>query len=406
MRALGVTCGIGSMLIGARQVGFEVIGNIEWRNYYHFKDEQGRNTFIENFPGAFFCHNIEELSEKKLEQIKRIDLAIGHPECGGFSVMNQSRKKTENNPGDIPLFVDLIKKIQPKYFVQDNLPRSLIGYPLSQWVENLSEYDIFPEWISNYNYGNIQKSRNRLFIIGALKSEKFIFHPGEKENNQTLKNCLKNCKGLPNHNLHINKGPCGKNRFSLSDKKYGEFRKYGEFVGEEGASKKATWHEFKRYFTGKPDGHVMLYVTTDGIIRRRIGTSKGYYNGYSHLLDGSSCATHPRRNLPFTLRERARIQGSPDDFIFYGEKFPWNHEKNQAMIKQTGKFMPVEFCKYISKQIAAHIQKKKFQCSNKRLIKSNKFIDEAKQWYCKNIGYSYHGHKHEKEICNACWLNC
>ena len=375
MRAVGFTCGIGSMLIGARQAGFKVVGNIEWRPYYHFRDEEGRNTFEMNFPDAAFARNLFDLSPNFLEKFYRADLAMGHPECGNFSVMNQNRCNTETNCCDIPLFVDLVKSFKPRFFVQDNLPRSFIAYPISKWSEELPEYDLFPEWISNYHYGNIQKSRNRLMLIGALKSENFIFVPGEENQTHTLKSVLSRCEGLPNHNDHVSSGPCGKNRFNwwYPDKKYGE--QVNEKIDDEG-----TWEDFQRYFLDKPEGHVMQYVTKKGIVRRRIGTSKGYWNGHSHLLDGSSLCSHPRKNLPFTLRERARIQGCPDDFIFYGEKLPWNHEKNPAMIKQTGKFMPVEFCYYIADQIKHHIEGKKFKASGQRLIKPNKYIEEARKW--------------------------
>ena len=37
-RVIGVTAGIGSMLAAARAAGFEVIGNIEWRDFAHAKD--------------------------------------------------------------------------------------------------------------------------------------------------------------------------------------------------------------------------------------------------------------------------------------------------------------------------------------------------------------------------------
>lgn len=390
-KALGVTCGIGSMLIGARSAGFKVIGNIEWRKYYHHRDKQGRNTFTENFPNAFMANSIDQLEVVPAD----IDLVMGHPECGSYSILNQNRKETESDPGDIPLFTELINAIKPRFFVQDNLPRSLIGFTMKDWHKALPEYDLFPEWISNYNYGNIQKSRNRFFMIGALKKERFFFQPGERVNLDTLKDRLTGLRGLPNQNLHVKTGPCGKNRFNNSTKRYGQKVTDREITAE------GTWENFQAYFKNQPDGHVMLYATKDNILRRRIGTSKGYWKEYSHLLDGSSAVSHPRKNLPFTIRERARIQGCPDDFIFYGEKLPFNHEKNSVLIKQTGKFMPVEFCTYIAKQIAAHIREKEFQSSNKRMIKPNRFIDDAKRWYCEQVGY-----RHQEKVCGLCWLAC
>ena len=54
LKAIGITCGVGSMLLGARNAGFKVEGNVEWRKYYHAEDDAGRNTFTANFEGAAF----------------------------------------------------------------------------------------------------------------------------------------------------------------------------------------------------------------------------------------------------------------------------------------------------------------------------------------------------------------
>ena len=50
MKVLGVFGGIGSMMIGAKKQGYQVIGNIEDRKYFF------TGTFEYNFPGAFFVH--------------------------------------------------------------------------------------------------------------------------------------------------------------------------------------------------------------------------------------------------------------------------------------------------------------------------------------------------------------
>jgi hypothetical protein len=107
---------------------------------------------------------------------------------------------------------------------------------------------------------------------------------------------------------------------------------------------------------------------------------------------------------PFTVRERARIMGFPDDFVFYGTTLDsegrWDHDINRnSMVKQTGKAMPIQFSEYVSRQVAAHIQKKPFTSSGRRVIPPNKFVDEAKQWYCDNIGYA-----NQKAACGQCWM--
>ena len=45
LKALSFIGGIGSMLIGAKRQDYEIIGNVEWRDYYHtgtFEQKGGR----------------------------------------------------------------------------------------------------------------------------------------------------------------------------------------------------------------------------------------------------------------------------------------------------------------------------------------------------------------------------
>ena len=100
MKVLGVFGGIGSMMIGAKKQGYQVIGNIEDRKYFF------TGTFEYNFPGAFFVHSIDELTEEQRAECMNVDLIMGHPKCGSFSNMRQhtasldeSRKELAGNFG-------------------------------------------------------------------------------------------------------------------------------------------------------------------------------------------------------------------------------------------------------------------------------------------------------------------
>ena len=71
------------------------------RNIYN---EQ--NTFIENFPGAFLARGLADVPEGMLPY--DIDLAMGHPECGLYSVLNSPNKNSKLDKldaGDIPLLI-------------------------------------------------------------------------------------------------------------------------------------------------------------------------------------------------------------------------------------------------------------------------------------------------------------
>ena len=402
LTAIGVTCGIGSMLVGARAVGFEVQGNIEWRGYYHRKDRNGNDTFQMNFPETVFCQNLDQLSNEQIGRLTGVDLAMGHPECGAWSQMQgcnnfreqETRKTSPKNPCDIPLFTGIIGRLRPRFFVMDDLPKSLGAYSMEDYAKALPDYDLFPEWISNYHYGNIQKQRKRMFIIGSLKEEAWAFQPGEIDHNHVLKEVLTGLRVLPiagevpNHDPHDLDSECGR----------GLHMDYPWH--------RPTWKDMRDWFKGKKEGTSFRYYSPhapEGETKVKPGWYKQYWEGTCAVLDGGSGHMHPKRNLPFTIRERARIQGFPDDFIFYGVRLDgegkWIHERNIDILKQTGKAMPIQFNRYVANQVAAKIKGEEFKSSGDRLIKPNEYVDRAKLWFCQNSGYS-----NQEAVCQNCWL--
>jgi site-specific DNA-cytosine methylase len=396
-RAVGVTSGIGSMLVGARAAGFDVVGNLEWRKYYHDRDDQGRNTFTENFPGAIFKEKIEDLTPQEIERVMNPTLALSHPECGRYSHLDAANKKANPDRGldaaDIPLAVDLFAKLKPRFFVMDDLPGSFVAYPMSAYAEKLPEYDLYPEWVSNWGYGNIQKYRNRMFMVGSLKSEGWAFTPSEMPHNISVQDVLEDL-GDPRrpHNI-TNHEP--QDMAVLCSRA----------LGLGGYKKRNTWADVRDHFTPLRPGSTLRYVRgpDSDELALRIGFYKHHWDKYSGVLTGGNAALHSLRNEPYSIRERARIQGFPDDFIFYGtllnDRGEWNHDENLHMVKQTGKAMPVQFCTYASHQIMLHCLGKTPVATNTRVLPPNVHISEAKKWYCSNVGYA-----DQERACGSCWL--
>lgn len=395
LTAIGFTSGIGSMLIGAKQAGLAVLGNIEWRQYYRLLDEEGKNTFIENFPGAFFCRGVVDLTEGEIENITGATIAFGHPDCGAYSLLNSANKNAaaqKQSPSDIPLFVDYVRQFRPRYFVMDDLPQAFGAFPMAEYHDMLPDYDLFPEFISNYNYGNPQKFRRRMFMIGSLKSEKYTFEPGEREewDNWTVQARLEDIEGkfgsLPNHEEHTKKG---------YSSRFINMRKRGD---------RPDWGEVQKYFTKhqKPGQNFVYHGPNGPKVRPSLIRMK--YDYPSPVLTGGNPMMHPNICLPISIRERARIQGFPDDFVFYGTRFEdggkWSHNNhNMWMVKQTGKAMPIEFNAYVAKHIVAHIRGEQSPATHQRFLKPDPHISNAKEWFCDNVGYS-----DQESACSSCWL--
>lgn len=383
--ALGAICGIGSMLIGCYQAGFKVIGNYDWRKYYRRKDEDGINTFEQNF-GVPFHGDWSEIPEEVKQSWKGVTIMCGHEDCGNFSNLNRNCAETCGDPGRIPDLIANIAEVRPRFFFFDNLPKSLQAVPMDYWHKMLPDYDLYPEWVSNYHYGNMQKNRKRMFMIGALKEEKFVFRPNEFHNQKTMDWVYDIPEGTNNHLKHDTT------------------KVTGRATGLHEVGEHYTWGDVQEYFQNKPNGTILEYFNKDGEPKKRMGLNKGR-DEYGYVATGTNPCINHHTNLPQSLRERARQQGCPDDFKFYGtvieEDGTWNHDRNSDLIRQTGKFMPVEFCYDFAYQVMCHLKGTPCDVTNKRLIPRNLFVDKAKIVYCGNVGYG----ELQEEACKACWLS-
>lgn len=377
MKALGFFAGIGAMLIPAKEQGYRVLANIETRDVHCFEDEFGRNTFEENFK-APLLQSIFDIDAPDL------DLLCAQPKCGGFSRLygtgRAAGSKTEavqKYGADIISTIDAISYYRPRFFVIENLDKSLKVVTAEMYSDALPDYDIFPEWVSNYHYGNVQKGRNRLFMIGALKSENFVFVPGEVDTKPTVQKCFKDLIGMEglidNHDQHSLTGVDNITNLAKGN----------------------DWASLSEYIKTLPLGKNLPYRAKDGEIKFRIGSGTLYWDKHSHALAGIKGAKfHPLTGLPISIRERCRIQGYPDDFIIYGTKFneddTWELKKNSKVVRQLNNTVPYQFCEYIIRQITAHIKGEKFESSGLRLIKPNDIVTTAKKYFIEYHGYSNH----------------
>jgi site-specific DNA-cytosine methylase len=272
----------------------------------------------------------------------------------------------------------------------DNLPKSLIGYTIQEWMGKLSEdYNLFPEWISNFHYGNTQINRKRFFLIGALKEyEDYVFVSGEFDHNKKLGDVigdLPSTDDIPEIN-HIH----------WSDSAI--MRGWGAHNFDYTKGKPhVTLADFKKVIEDYPNKKNFLYYNRFGEQKLRPGYSKIVLDNYSPVMSGGGSApdNHYRADTlnPLTMRERLRIQGAPDDFVLDPIDYIHDHKTYMAVYKQTGKFMPVEFCHYIADQIKHYWEGKEFKReTGKRFIKRNEYIDLAKSRSCRG------------KCCNECWI--
>lgn len=392
MNVLGVYGGIGSMMIGAKQQGWNVIGNIEDREMFF------TGTFEANFPNAFMVHSRDELTDEQLQQCKNVDLILGHPKCGSFSALRLPTKTLDDArktlAGNFAKFIDCIIDFKPKFFAIDNLPKSLNEFTYKDWAEKLPDYDIHFEFISNRNYGNAQL-RKRLFVIGARKELGFYFIPSEFKNDETLIERLNTVTpDSPNHQ-----------QWKDDDIVEGWYRHnfVKDFVAFRTPEDKITYAEFREFLKKQKVNKSIQCWNKARNITSRIGKCVIDVNGKAKTVTGGNTGHHYMfRNdtyMPFTIRERARLGGCPNDFIFLPNREPEINKWHNNLIHQTGKFIPVEFTSFLTKQIKDFLEgtRNEDEYTKKRLVNPMAEVDENKYGYCKEIGYS-----NQEKVCEFC----
>lgn len=316
--------------------------------------------------------------------------------CGNFSTMNMNREKRFQE-NDIREFVEKVAEVKPKFFLMDDLYRSLNVYNWKFYADLLPDYDIFFEPISNYHYGNIQKGRKRFFIVGSRKELKYTWIPGEKpDHGQTVKDRIGDLplnRDIPElQHIHYPKEDlaCGfKHDTEKRDLTYEELAK--------------KWLEMK-------PGKCIEYTNKKGEKKTRIGHVRTHWDAHSHVLYGGGAqgfpgTYHPLTGYPFTARERARIQGFPDEFKLNFREGIQDDSKKRGFYetKVTGKAMPVEFCRYAIKSFLNHLERdEKFvkeEVTGKRYYGNvPDQITQEKEKYCAEVGYS-----DQKKACDNCW---
>jgi len=367
MKVLGVYAGIGAMLIAFRQTGWEVLGNIEDRKIHTFKDSEGRNTFTDNFDGAPMLPLNSQIDGGQ------IDLIAAQPKCGGFSQLYGTGRKASEATGDVENYgtnilrtIEFIRTIRPRFFYFENLPKSLLLITPKMWRDSLPGYHLQFEWVSNYHYGNPQKGRNRLYIIGCNRDEDFIFMPREIIRADTVEERIQDlvfARDVPNNELHSRSDT--DNICNLAESN--------------------TWEDIARYVKTLKEGENLPYLAKDGTIKRRIGSNKLHWKKHSHTLAGIKGAKfHPETGYPISIRERCRLQGYPDDFIIYGTKInddgTWTLRRNSNVVRQLNNTIPYEFTEEFARQLNYYIKKGDLLHENPiRKLKPNPIIENARK---------------------------
>ena len=281
--------GCGGMDLGFKKAGFDII----WANdFNHFACQ----TYAKNFGDHVHEGDICDFSSSSIPDS---DAIIGGFPCQDFSMI-WKRGGIGTERGNLYReFVRIVTEKQPKLFIAENVKGILTandGKAVKQIIEDFSAagYTVNLHKVNFANYGAPQL-RERVLIVGTHKSISKIFEmPAPTHTQETYvssKEALKGAEKVPYNNEHQNIQPKTIEMLKL-------IPPGGNFTSIPKDSKLYVKgmisHVYRRLHPDKPS-------TT--IIAGGGGGTWGYHYD------------EPR---PLTNRERARLFGYPDNFVFEG----------------------------------------------------------------------------------------
>lgn len=194
--------GGGGSSLGYSMAGYRELLAVEW-------DDNAVKTLRLNFPGLKIYHgdiaklNIEECLELAEIEPRELDLLDGSPPCQGFS---SAGKRILNDPRNqlFREFIRLLRGIQPKVFVMENVSGLVTGKMKLVFAEIMRELKASGYKVScrlmNTMYFYVPQSRQRLIFIGIREDlERKPSHPKAKNIPIAVKEAIGNIqdKGRP-----------------------------------------------------------------------------------------------------------------------------------------------------------------------------------------------------------------
>lgn len=292
IKVLGVNGGNGAVLFPFKD---NLIGNIEPRSAFKTPNDIQWRLNFDDIP-------LHKLEKGWKHDFPRMDIIIGHPDCGNSSMLAYSRGKKLTNPKinkSVMLFHDALVNFKPKFFLFENLPKFLENFTAEEINEYFCNYRLKMFRGSVTMWGNSQVNRKRLVIVGIRRDlhgyKKFFKKPNSDK--MVLWNTIDLIGDLVSDKEINRLGHIREDIDSLITL-YGGFKQSlrNIQIGWLTTNKdKQRWQVFNRKFTTAPGVYKNLADRPPNTVRK--GNREFNYNG-----------------LMMSPRERARIQGLPDNF--------------------------------------------------------------------------------------------
>ncbi|MFW9875132.1 MAG: DNA cytosine methyltransferase [Candidatus Thorarchaeota archaeon] len=356
LNIIDLFCGAGGLSLGFQEVGYNIVTSLDIDNYaietYSFNIKTQKkpiNRSLTKIDPKFLLDYIEM-------DVGELDLIIGGPPCKSFSNANRQNRSKNNHFNLLPFhYLNFIKGLKPKAFLLENVPglKSFDkGYLFDDFINKIKKlkYIINHFTINCEEYGIPQK-RERIFIIGTRKRKKFRFN-SEKQKRVSVKEAINDLPILKNGNKN-DPLPYKKNtRLSKYQMEMRELHNEEVVYNNLVTRNKDLIIERYRYIT---QGGNWQDIPEN--LMHNYSNLKNCHSSIYHRLNYNkpskticnfrkNMIIHPIQHRGLSVREAARIQSFPDNFIFKGGI--------QSQQQQVANAVPPKLSKLIANELQSY----------------------------------------------------
>lgn len=352
LNAIDLFSGAGGLSKGFMDAGFNILVGID-------NDKDALNTFSKNHEGAVALQadlskpDIVSNDINRITGKKSIDVIIAGPPCQGFSVTGPRNFDDPRNKLYLAV-IELVKQYKPKGFIIENVPGMANMYKGQVKDEVLKRfkklgYNIDCQILKACDYG-VPQMRRRLVFMGIRKDigkphfPDATFGPGTDKPYRTCRDAISD---LPTRNNSL-----GEEVDTYDSPATTEYQKLMRGKCDVLSNHVATNHKdfVIETISMVPEGGNYKDLP------QGVGESRTFHMAWTRL-DGHAPARtvdtghrnlfHYELNRVPTVRESARIQSFPDDFVFTGSRTKQERQVGNAVPPLLGQALAEEMIKII-----------------------------------------------------------
>lgn len=347
---LDLFSGAGGLSRGFYDAGYDVALGVDF-------DEMALKTFKENHGDAevmkldLFNHeNIKYIEDFVNERKIQIDVLVGGPPCQGFSLAGPRDKNDERNRL-FEAMVILADRLKPQAIILENVPGLLQlhdGIGAKRIVEEFAKigYTMKAKILYAPDYG-IPQIRKRVFFVGLLEENNGFKFPEpivDKKHYVTCEEAIGDLPALENmygeEVQEYESEPLSEYQHKMRKNSKKIYNNIGT-IHEEKTVKLISMVPEGKNFRALPEEYSSQFKYNEALTR--------YHSKKPSLTinTGHRSHFHYKYNRIPTVRESARLQSFPDDFIFYGNKSQQYRQVGNAVPPMLGYVVANQLKQYL-----------------------------------------------------------